>query len=405
MKKTRFLLAFASCVSLLVPACKDGANKSAPAPAPMVKEAAPIEAARPGGPAFLAPPLGAPDMIAPPTLDLIPGMRDSDATAKGAKPQSNGNDWTWRPDADLKLDMQHGIIESIVGIYTPAEIEALKQKWGKPTFGEDYWMGANWLAEIGSNCGSQPPCFVYFTRAPNQQFFGKSPVPPLGLAKLAFDMPVADVTKLLGVDPDGFIATGYGYTAIFDFTSERFRSVALSGESFGGTEQEIAYVTSLWGAPTKHDDTLVWLDTTARWAAIHDVGQLHYYPLALWSDLLAKDGTYSILAASAQLLGRKQAEVGDAERTWPGTEADPTETIGVELSFDDEQALVTSVDFRINLPEELVARHVAMIEKALGKAKVTTTEDGEEEKIITTGGLAIRLDVQDWGITLSVRKP
>jgi hypothetical protein len=301
------------------------------------------------------------------------------------------------------MDEDHGIIEQVVGLYTPAQIDALKQQWGKPTFGEDYWMGANWLAEVGSNCGSEPPCFVYFSRAPNQQFFGKSPVPPLGLAKLGFDMPRAEVTTLFGLEPDGFVATGYGYTVSFDFTDDKLRSVALSGSSMLDTDGEIAYLAARWGAPAAFgDDAKLWVDTTAHWAAIHDVGQIRYYPLVLWNDLLAKDGPYSVLAASAQLLGRKEAEVGTDARAWPGTEVDPTETITVEPSFDDE--LVTSVSFRIDLPEDAIARHAGMIEKAFGRAKQVKDEDGDERSVITTGGLAIQLDEEDWGITLTVSK-
>jgi hypothetical protein len=402
--QTRYALAFVSIVWFAL-GCKDGVNNTAPPPSPMAAEQTPASApeARPTGLAFMAPPLGAPDLIAPPTLDLIPGMRAADATAKGAKPQSNGNDWTWRPEADLKVDKDHGVIEEIVGLYTSAQIEELKQKWGKPTFGEDYWMGANWLAEIGSNCGSQPPCFVYFTRAPNQQFFGKTPVPPIGLAKLAFDMPEADVAKLFGFEPTGFTQTGYGYQVSYDFTDDAFRSVTVSSSTFIGEDQEIALVTKLWGDPAKHGDELVWVDTAARWAAVHDVGQLHYYPIAPWNDLLAKDGPFSIVGESAKLLGRKVADVGETTRDWPGTEADPTETIRLELSSDDE--LVTSVAFSIDLPEEVIPRSVAAIEKALGKATTSKTEDGDELSIIKTAGLAIQVDKQDWGIALTITKP
>jgi hypothetical protein len=402
----RHALALVSIVSL-APGCKDGVNKNPPtATAPMVTEktAASAPEARPGGLAFMAPPLGAPDLIAPPTLDLIPGMRAADATAKGAKPQSNGDDWTWRPEADLKLDQDHGIIEQIVGLYTPAQIEELKKKWGKPTFGEDYWMGANWLAEIGTNCGSEPPCFVYFVRAPNQQFFGKTPVPPIGFAKLAFDMPAADVAKLFGLETSAFAHTGYGYKVSYGFSGdEKLRWVTLSKSTFIDEDQEIAFLTKLWGDPAMKGDAEVWVDAAARWAAVHDFGQLSYHPIAPWSDLLAKDGPFSIVGQSAKLLGKKEADVGETARDWPGTEADPTETIRVELSSDED--IVTQVAFSLTLPEEDMPRYVAAIEKALGKATTTQTEDGDELSIIKTGGLALRLETYDWGIMLTATKP
>jgi hypothetical protein len=396
----------------LAAGCKDGAKKADPAPsappssAPLVKEPAPTTEAPPvSGPAFLAPPLGAPDAIAPTTIELVPGMRDTDAKAKGATPGSTSDDWNWKPEIDLKID-KHGVITQLVGKYTPAEIAALKAKWGKPTFGEDYWMGASWLAEIGTNCGSQPPCFVYFMRAPNQQFFGKTPVPPIGLAKLTFDMPRAEITKLFGIEPDVFTATGYGYTLSYDFTDDKLRSIKLSNSTFIDNEVEVAHLTSLWGKPAKlggDDDALLWVDPAARWAAVFDVGQLDYYPITLWSDLLAKTGPHSIVATSAQLLGQKQAQVGDATRVWPGTEADPTRAISIEPSFGDDE-LTTSLAFRIDLPEAAVAAHVAKIEKALGKPATVKDDYGDDQSVITTDGLAIQLLAEDWGVTLTVSK-
>jgi hypothetical protein len=412
MDTTRLAFVIASLGISLAPGCKGDANKAAPAPgtapatAPLVTDpgAAVTKHGPPTGLAFGAPPLGAPDKIAPTTIELVPGMREADATAKGAKPASStGHDWDWRPDLDLKFDKEHGILSSLVGKYTPAQIEELKKAWGKPTFGEDYWMGANWLAEIGTNCGSEPPCFVYFTRAPNEQFFGKTPVPPIGLAKLKFDMSEAEVSKLFGVELTPFIDTGYEYSVTFDFSSDKLRSIRLASPPFEDDEHEVAYLTSLWGKPTKlEDDAVVWVDTAARWSAIYDNG-LYYYPITPSAELLAKDGPHSIIAASTKLLGLKADQPGLDGTSWPGTEHAPNETIRVEPSSSD--LTVDSVSFTFSMPAAAVATQVAALEKTFGKMKAVTNEDGDTRQVITAEGLELEVEAEESGLTLYVRKP
>jgi hypothetical protein len=415
MDTPRFALVAVSVGTLLAPGCKDGANKANPAPgtppapatAPLVADpgAAVAKDAPPTGLVFLAPPLGAPDKIAPTTLELIPGMREADAIAKGAKSAgSTGHDWDWRPDMDLQFDPDHGVIKGLVGKYTPAQIEELKKAWGKPTFGEDYWMGANWLAEIGTNCGSEPPCFVYFSRAPNAQFFGKTPVPPIGLATLKYGMSEAEVSKLFGVELSPFIDSGYEYNVTFDFGGDKLHSIRLAASPFEDDEHEVAYLTSLWGKPAKiGDDAVAWVDTAARWAAVHDIG-LYYYPIAPWAELLAKDGPYSIVATSTKLLGMKADDPAAKTRGWPGIEAAPNEQIKVEPSADRD--VVDSVSFMISMPTAAVATHVASVEKTFGKAKAVKDEYDDVHQVITTAdGLAIEVVAEDWGLTLTVRKP
>ncbi len=254
---------------------------------------------------FAGPALGAADAIEPPSRDILPGMSVKQAKDKGAKPGTVDYLLKWRPDTELWIDKGTEVVENLRVEYPAKDMDGIKAKWGKPTFGDDVWVGANFAAKI-EGCGDT--CTVSFMRPP-LPFLSDKPVPPGVLGNLKAGMTAEEVKTATGIalyEGPG-VSNGYAWDVWVDYHDKKLDSLTMNNR-IGDSEYWTSTLTKRWGATQTIDGKTVWLSAEAGW--LTELGTngwlLTFHPMTSVKKLLAKSGDESLIALAKATVGKKR---------------------------------------------------------------------------------------------------
>ena len=387
------------------------------------KAAEPGKAGTPGdkgGPAAPALPqaglakatLGAPDAIEPPSRDILPGMKIEDAKAKGAKAASVDYYLEWRPDIDVWIDKDAQLVSELQVTYPNKDWEALKAKWGKPTFGEDKWLGANWFASL-NGCATGDSCTVTFTLSP-ALLLGKTIVPPLSFARLKPGMSAAQVQTEVGVPVKdrSSLSLGYILKVGADYEDDKLAAVTVGFGEEGA--QWLPWLTTLWGAPTDLGEAKVWINAKDHWIVQLDAygDLLRFMPMAPLAEVLAKSGDWSVIALAKAAFGKGKAEL--AALPHYDAKNDDFVMLATDLSLRAPN-LALSFDDKDKVDELRVYLHAdkegagAQVLKAVTDAWgpiVKTKQDDEEIQTISVEGFKVLVEPEadGTGVSLTIKK-
>jgi hypothetical protein len=377
-------------------AADSSAAVAAPAPPPVAKPGTLNVAALPA--------LGAADAIEPPSRDIVPGMSIADALAKGAKRDTVDYTLTWKQDVlDLWIAKESNLVTSVEATYKAPELTALSAKWGKQSWGDDAWIGANWLARLnGCQAGE---CTVSFTRSP-MVFLGAAPEPPLGLARLTTTSTRADAERIAGVplkDRSG-VETGFALSLGLDAPDAGpIESIVVDSRSGGDGELYAAALEKAWGKRVARGDALAWFSKDGRWAvetgkygdtvrytpilrAADELAQLRALPAKLWHKPKA--------AVAAAMPDQKDDHLDLAHDEW--SYGGDSSAGGAVAVYYDDKGTVDELHIEIAATAETMAAATAAFEAAFGKP--TKVEDGLK---LTVDGVPFTVTYDEISIRLS----
>ena len=356
------------------------------------------------------PALGAPDPIEPPSRDIVPGMTIAEALAKGATKDSVDYTLTWKKDVlDLWIAKESNLVISVEATYKKAEYTAMAAKWGKPNWGDDGWIGANWVASLN---GCQAECTVSFARSP-MVLLGATPQPPLGLATLTTKSTVADLAKLLGVpikDRTG-VETGFGMAIGVDANDNLINAIVISSHKGGDDDLYAAALDKAWGKRLERGDTNVWFTKDNHWAV--EAGKygdtVRYTPIVPAADELAMVRTLpaKLWMKPKATVAAAMADQKDDELQLPPNEwsyGGDTSGGSVGVSYDDK-GMVDQLRVQINATEQTMKHVTSVFETTWGKPAKGKTADGDDVMKLTVDGVPFVAVYDDHSIVLTADVP
>lgn len=367
------------------------------------------------GAAYQVAPLGPPDAIEPPARDIVPGMTIAEARRRGATGADTDITLKWRPDTEVWIDADTGLTTSLQVEYPAATWAEVRARWGAPTFDDDTWVGANWMATL--NGCANGPCGVTFVRSP-RALLTTAIAPPGAFAALRPGMTRAQIHATCGVPfaDSSRVDIGYGLAPSVDVDDDLgFDSIAFDA-SAGDAAAWLPVLTALWGTPRTFGNDTVWVDPQGAWLAQFDAfgDTVRFVPQTPLAAVLARTGEASVLVAAQATLGKPVAtfaglpgwrHAADAPEDAAGRAHDyGLQPVALTAQTDDA-GVVTAVRAVIDLANEAdVAMVRGLLTTSLGPITAGQDADDAPVEAITVAGLRVRVEVDGAQLELTLAR-
>jgi hypothetical protein len=322
-------------------------------------------------------------------------MSVKQAKDKGAKAGTVDYMLDFRPDTELWISKEMQIVESLQVEYPAKSWDEVKAKWGKPTLGDDVWVGANFVAKL-NGCASGP-CVVTFTRVP-QQWLGDKPFPPGTLGNLKPGMTAAEVKAATGfaLSEGPGVSNGFGWDIWVNYDGEKKLDELTLDARQGESDYWEPILTKRWGALSELDGKKAWFDPDGGWVVTFADSSwlLRFTPMKSVKQLLSKSRDDAVLAIAKATVGKKQGELKNVKGLDVKNEqlsechANEYAFMCPSLSFDvGDEDKIKSLEIRFNVDDDAAAaKLIKDLSDAWGATTKKKNESDEEVQTVTVEG-------------------